>query len=276
MVFIYTLQLQKGKYYVGKTDNPKFRLDNHFNSNGSAWTNLYKPIKVLEIIPNCDNYDEDKYTRKYMDKYGIDNVRGGTYVTEELDEVSKYQLQKELWATNDCCTQCGRKGHFVKNCKATKDVNGNDIYVYEQNEEYIQIWQCDHCGREYEDKSACAKHEKICKSIQLSKTCFQCGETGHYANECTNEEEEDDDEEETFNCSYCDKEFDTEKGKRFHENVYCRSKSIGGGKSSSVKYNACSRCGRVGHNASKCYARTDADGDELDSNKYNIKSYQNW
>jgi len=80
MVFIYALKLSQGKYYVGKTTNPSFRLDNHFNSNGSAWTMKYKPIKLLELIPNCDRYDEDKYTRKYMDKYGIDNVRGGSFV----------------------------------------------------------------------------------------------------------------------------------------------------------------------------------------------------
>jgi hypothetical protein len=42
-------------------------------------------------------------------------------------------------------------------------------------------------------------------------------------------------------------------------------KSIGGEKSSGLRYNTCSRCGRVGHNASKCYARTDVDGDEYDS-----------
>lgn len=47
MVFIYVLELQEGKYYIGKTDNPKFRLENHFNCNdyGSAWTqniNHYK------------------------------------------------------------------------------------------------------------------------------------------------------------------------------------------------------------------------------------------
>ena len=38
MVYIYTLLLQSNKYYVGKTDNHKFRLNDHFNSNGSAWT----------------------------------------------------------------------------------------------------------------------------------------------------------------------------------------------------------------------------------------------
>lgn len=35
MVFIYVLQLEQGKYYVGKTNNPNFRLTSHFQSNGS-------------------------------------------------------------------------------------------------------------------------------------------------------------------------------------------------------------------------------------------------
>jgi len=50
MVFIYILSLQNGKYYVGKTSNPSFRLDQHFNLEGSNWTKKYKPIKVIDII----------------------------------------------------------------------------------------------------------------------------------------------------------------------------------------------------------------------------------
>ena len=86
MGFIYILKLEQGKYYIGKTNKPQFRLNNHFNSNGSEWTKKYKPIKVLDIKKNCDNYDEDKYTRKYMDKYGINNVRGGSFVTIKLSD----------------------------------------------------------------------------------------------------------------------------------------------------------------------------------------------
>ena len=69
MVFIYILQLESGKYYIGKTTNPSFRLEQHFNSNGSSWTKKYKPTIVIELIPNCDDYDEDKYTIKYMEQY---------------------------------------------------------------------------------------------------------------------------------------------------------------------------------------------------------------
>lgn len=86
MVNIYVLKLEKGKYYVGKTNNPRFRLENHFNSNGSQWTKKYKPLKIIEIKPDCDDYDEDKITRQYMDKYGIENVRGGSFVSINLEQ----------------------------------------------------------------------------------------------------------------------------------------------------------------------------------------------
>ena len=30
MIYIYTLQLEEGKYYIGKTLNPDFRIEQHF------------------------------------------------------------------------------------------------------------------------------------------------------------------------------------------------------------------------------------------------------
>jgi len=48
MVFIYILKLEDNKYYIGKTDNPEFRLDAHFNYAGSSWTKKYKPFKLEE------------------------------------------------------------------------------------------------------------------------------------------------------------------------------------------------------------------------------------
>ena len=103
MVYIYVLKLQNNKYYVGKTMNPSFRMESHFNENGSAWTRKYKPIQLESLIPDCDDYDEDKYTKKYMDKYGIENVRGGSFVSVELDENTIAHLRNMSNGTNDKC-----------------------------------------------------------------------------------------------------------------------------------------------------------------------------
>ena len=117
MVFIYILQLENNKYYVGKTNKPSFRLSDHFSSNGSIWTKKYKPISVLELIPNCDNYDEDKYTIKYMEKYGINNVRGGSFCDIKLSDSNIVTLNQIITSVTDKCYICGNAGHYAKECK---------------------------------------------------------------------------------------------------------------------------------------------------------------
>ena len=189
MVFIYVLQLEEGKYYIGKTNNPTFRLENHFGSNGSAWTKKFRPTKVVELIPDCDDYDEDKYTKKYMAKYGIENVRGGSYVQIELSEFHTEALKMEIWAANDRCTQCGREGHFVKDCYAKTDISGNRI-EYEENdddeeEEDECVWCCEYCDRTFTTAFGAGVHEKSCKEKNTNKdTCYRCGREGHYATTC--------------------------------------------------------------------------------------------
>ena len=253
---IYILKLENNKYYVGKSNDLETRLTSHKNGLASAWTKKYKPISVEKVIPNASSYDENKETIEYMGKYGIDNVRGGIYVTEALDNTQRSEINKQIWGANDCCTQCGRKEHFVKNCKETKDVTGQDIIktgqdiiktghdIFKTVQDIFKTGQ-DILKEEYKDK-------------KLIKTCFDCGKIGHYADKCPNKKE-------TFNCRYCDKEFETQKGATFHENVYCKSKSV-------AKKNGCYRCGRPGHHLNDCYAKTDVDGDELDSDNDSYNS----
>jgi hypothetical protein len=123
MVFIYALQLEQGKYYIGKTSNPDFRIEQHFLSGGATWTTKYKPLNVVEIISDCDDYDEDKYTRRYMDKYGIDNVRGGSFCEVVLDESTMKLLEKMSKTTQNTCFTCGAMGHFAKECKKCEDLS---------------------------------------------------------------------------------------------------------------------------------------------------------
>ena len=172
MVYIYVLKLQYNKYYVGKTSNPYFRIESHFNSEGSEWTKIHKPVKLLEIIEG-DDYDEDKYTKIYMDKYGIDNVRGGSYTSLKLDKETKNQLVKISNSTNNRCFKCGKGGHFAKDCYNDESY-GKDI-----------VWCCQYCDKEFEVENKCIYHENNCKSKKsYDNSCFKCGKYGHFASNC--------------------------------------------------------------------------------------------
>ena len=69
-----------------------------------------------------------------MNIYGIDNVRGGSYVKETLNIFDKISLKKELWGANDLCLRCGSNSHFIKNCNAITDIYNCDILdIYEDS-----------------------------------------------------------------------------------------------------------------------------------------------
>lgn len=117
MCLVYVLNLEKGKFYVGKTTDLEKRLREHKSGyKSSSWTKKYKPLGVHKIYENCDGFDEDKITVKYMTKYGIPNVRGGPYVTIILPpEIIDHITLRIRMATN-LCLRCGSKFHFCTNC----------------------------------------------------------------------------------------------------------------------------------------------------------------
>lgn len=287
MVFIYILKLQQEKYYVGKTTSPSFRLESHFNANGSAWTKKYAPIKLLELIPDKDPYDEDKYTKIYMDRYGIDNVRGGSFVQVKLDEATINHLSQMSNGTNDKCFTCGKSGHFVRDCKKevqkvimeeTDTTFKNDPWT---REEHIQIKKL--YNENMLDIIEISKiHNRSPDQILYSLMKYNCivnSESARgYAASIKKVEEEY-----VWCCSYCDREFESERKGSDHESKCKKSKPDGkcncpssyfsphrksrcflkkvfeesdddSEEESEDEMQCCYRCGREGHYANTCYA----------------------
>jgi len=124
-LFIYILKLEQNKYYIGKTKDLFTRFDAHKKGTASNWTKKYKPIFVDRVIERASVFDEDKYTKEYMNKYGIDNVRGGAYVMDILPEDQINLLMREITMANDLCMYCGIGNHFISNCKSKISNNSN-------------------------------------------------------------------------------------------------------------------------------------------------------
>ena len=151
---IYILKLQENKWYVGKTyKNVKERFQEHYDGNGSSWTKKYKPIKIHHITNTCgpnkgaEYWQENAETLDYMEKYGIENVRGGSYtnvvlyaeqlrylelvtdpsnffegklncrIDDDTQALYKAYRLMERDEKHNCCYRCFSKTHFAKDCE---------------------------------------------------------------------------------------------------------------------------------------------------------------
>ena len=170
------------KYFVGKTgkrndkhiSNKKAYLDVKNYSSACAWTNRYKLESVIEITDKSIN----DTTLEYMSKYGIQNVRGGSWQQLELSskqikEIEKLievknlvnkgmELQKEIFTTkkivspNENKTICiTKEDPFEFTDDDLLNVNTKDIL------------SCSICNQTFESIEETESHESICASSQM-------------------------------------------------------------------------------------------------------------
>lgn len=84
-IWLYVLSQESGKYYVGITSqNVNKRMNQHVNGiMGAKWTRKYAPLKIVnkKLLGKMTYQEAEKFeqkvTLKYIDRYGLKNVRGG-------------------------------------------------------------------------------------------------------------------------------------------------------------------------------------------------------
>uniref|UniRef100_A0A6C0BCJ5 CCHC-type domain-containing protein n=1 Tax=viral metagenome TaxID=1070528 RepID=A0A6C0BCJ5_9ZZZZ len=171
---IYILRLQQGRFYIGRSANPMKRYQEHLEGRGSAWTRKFRPLGIEKVFENASPFDEDKFTKEYMAKYGLDRVRGGVYVAMELDVAQRDSLTRELWGAKDHCIRCGYPGHFFQACKAKVASNGRRL-----------VWDCEACTSMFENEAEWKSHEMKCWRYKMRiAVCYRCGRRGHFSVDC--------------------------------------------------------------------------------------------
>ena len=175
MTSIYILRLADDKFYVGKSSVVQDRILQHFSNEGSIWTRLHRPLDIMAIHPDSSPFDEDKWTKEMMGMYGIDNVRGGSYVETELDDETVKFLEREMRGATDKCFFCGSSKHFASACRRSKIVKKEEKREAVNKEEIV----CYKCQKTGHYSTACKSRKK-----KKSVTCFRCNKKGHYASKC--------------------------------------------------------------------------------------------
>jgi hypothetical protein len=61
-----------------------------------------------------------------MDIYGINNVRGGSFVSVKLKKSTIDTLKRMSNGTGNKCFICGKGGHFANNCQDYEDDDDED------------------------------------------------------------------------------------------------------------------------------------------------------
>jgi hypothetical protein len=77
---VYVLELEDDCWYVGITHNLNLRYAQHVSGDGAVWTKMHPPKRIHEVhVEEATFKLENLVTRKYIDIYGEDKVRGGAW-----------------------------------------------------------------------------------------------------------------------------------------------------------------------------------------------------
>lgn len=172
MYQVYILKLENNKYFVGHTQSIE-NLQSQIKKKNIKWISQNPYIKILKVINKCDKFDVDKYTKKYMEVYGIDHVRGGSYFEPELSPEIIKQITNELGISN-------QEIYYEED----SEPDNNDIIEDSFDEikgEFEIINKCARCGSNDHYTYNCFVEFLSKGEI---KRCNKCKEYGHIKKEC--------------------------------------------------------------------------------------------
>jgi hypothetical protein len=148
------------KFFIGKTKRKLKKNTNCFDiknyTSTCAWTNKYKLKDVIEITEKSAN----DLTLEYMNKYGIENVRGGSWQQMELSEIQKLEIKKliEISLYIKVGLRANESPHDISPRSKDDDFPAED-WIDVKSEEFLL---CTICSKKFDNIDAIEQHEKAC------------------------------------------------------------------------------------------------------------------
>ncbi|KAI9139196.1 hypothetical protein BKA69DRAFT_1126753 [Paraphysoderma sedebokerense] len=148
---VYVLSLEQQKYYVGSSEDCNRRLQQHFTNNyASAWTKKYRPISVYALFPISSTEvnrpltgEEQRITLEMMKKFGIPNVRGGSFVEIHLSNEVADSIERMIAHNEGTCFTCHQTGHYSNQCP----FQGEYLIDESSDDDGTDFDGCYRCGR---------------------------------------------------------------------------------------------------------------------------------
>lgn len=182
---VYHIRCVGGNHYVGKTENLDRRYAEHASGRGSTWTRKNPPLPLPDGLQVLSWHDSDMdasaaeqtETVRLMSEYGIGSVRGGKYVQIKLDDATFKSAVADVGQRTGACTRCGRKGHFVKDCRETQYAGGGDIDGSSTSDSEDTL-RCTRCGRDHPTRDCYARSDIYDRQLSPVRPAAGGGGTG--------------------------------------------------------------------------------------------------
>jgi hypothetical protein len=138
---VYVLQLQQGKYYVGRTSDLATRFLKHKFGEGAQWTKLYGPLAIVDVVADAP-FVETAYTLMYMQRFGIENVRGGPWCNTSAFSSSQLKCIEDILESEVFARGVHPFGHSPQEAPSSMDLEQQtDQLCREKYQRHGCVWE---------------------------------------------------------------------------------------------------------------------------------------
>jgi hypothetical protein len=243
-------------WYIGSTDDVNEEWEKHKRGEGCEWTRLHLPLDEIlpireDVSPTNIGFHEDVATKMYMSKYGVMNVRGGTYSSAYLTNEQISVLEMEIEHSQQTphseesfehrkqyCDTTPNLGVLSEHLKSYCDTSPGTSIRGSVGAQGINPMYCDTTP----NLGVVTEHLKsYCDTSPGTSTGRSVGAPG-------------------ISPMYCDR--CGRKTSEHHPNSVCRwRQDRNRGVADQSKF--CGRCGREGHQTVSCYAKSTYTGERV-------------